>query len=160
MSLLHAHFWEGFSISFVDSIHFQLNSHITFTRWADLSFGNMWKKSFQRIFSVGGKKSSPSKCMWLERILKYMLDVFRTPMHRMLLRDEMRAVDRCNRLVKWQLVVLGFPMTDKHIKQYLPRTKYESEAIVSLFWNILDTGGTVMRSLPFKRQKAYIQITS
>jgi hypothetical protein len=37
--------------------------------------------------------------------------------------------------VKWQLVVLGFPMTNKHIKQYLPRTIYESEAIVSLFWN-------------------------
>jgi hypothetical protein len=53
-------------------------------------------------------------------------------------------MDRRKRLVKWQLVVLGFPMTDKHIKQYLPRTKYESEAIVSLFWNILDTGGTVM----------------
>jgi hypothetical protein len=26
-------------------------------------------------------------------------------------------------------------MTNKHIKQYLPRTIYESEAIVSLFWN-------------------------
>jgi hypothetical protein len=26
-------------------------------------------------------------------------------------------------------------MTDKRIKQYLPRTIYESEAIVSLFWN-------------------------
>ena len=39
------------------------------------------------------------------------------------------------RWVKWQLVVLGFPMTDKRIKQYLPRTIYEWEAIVSLFWN-------------------------
>jgi hypothetical protein len=93
-----------------------------------------WKKSSHKTLSKSHIELRILYILWHHHSLRG-LEVLSQILLTLLPTVSRSTVDQRKRWVKWQLVVLGFPMTDKRIKQYLPRTIYESEAIVSLFWN-------------------------